>query len=108
MKRSVAKTLMDLYLSNPNYFYSLINFLIISKIEKLDNEDLCVVNNGSDKFHSNNRFRNKEELVEFIKDNLMVESFNIEYLRSLLGNDVNETIMNLEKIIKGEDYLYDE
>lgn len=108
MKRSVAKTLMDLYLSNPDYFYSLINFLIISKIEKLDNKDLCVVNNGSDIFHSNNRFRNKEELVEFIKDNLMVESFNIEYLRSLLGNDVNETIMNLEKIIKGEDYLYDE
>lgn len=87
LNRSVARTLMDLFVSNPQRFYTLINFLIISKIGKIDNADLNVVNNGKDKYLDNFSYKNEKEFIEMLLSYLDINEADLDYLISLLGED---------------------
>lgn len=98
LNRSVSRTLMDLFLSNPSRFSTLINFLIISKIGKIDNSDLNVVNNGKDKYLDNLSYKDEKEFILKLLENLELDETDFDYLVSLLGEDkVNETLSDLKE-----------
>lgn len=98
LNRSVSRTLMDLFLSNPSRFSTLINFLIISKIGKIDNSDLNVVNNGKDKYLDNLSYKDEKEFILKLLENLELDETDFDYLVSLLGEEkVNETLSDLKE-----------
>lgn len=101
LNRSAARTLMDLFVSNPQRFYTLINFLIISKVGKIDNGDLNVVNNGKDKYLDNFSYKNEKEFIEMLLSYLDINEADLDYLISLLGeNKVAEGLHNVKEKVE--------
>ena len=92
MKRSVSKTLKALYLSNPSKFYDYINFLLVCDIEKLDNQDLDIINNAKNEYFGNLKFENLKELADFLRDNVEDYSVSSEYIENLIRGKINEEV----------------